>query len=66
VPWLHNNAHDMSAGEPPALGAQLMLLMNAGYFTRLAFPGNSGPISAPMPAVRALIASQTPAADPGD
>jgi len=59
-------AHDMSAGEPPALGPQPMLLVNAGYFTRLAFPGNSGPIAAPMPAVRTLTTWQTPAADPGD
>jgi hypothetical protein len=38
-----------------------MLLMDGSYFTRLVFPGNSGPIAALMPAVRALIASQLPA-----
>jgi hypothetical protein len=37
-----------------------MLLMDGGYFTRLAFPGNTGPIAALMPAVRALIAAQLP------
>ena len=57
---LRKLAHDMGARDPEALGDQLMLLMDGGYFTRLAFPGNSGPIAALMPAVRALIASQLP------
>ncbi|MEA3172652.1 MAG: hypothetical protein QOF42_63, partial [Gammaproteobacteria bacterium] len=33
----------------------LMLLMDGGYFSRLVFPGNSGPISAVLITVRALI-----------
>jgi AcrR family transcriptional regulator len=57
---LRKMAHDMGARDPEALGDQLMLLMDGGYFTRLAFPGNTGPIAALMPAVRALIASQLP------
>jgi hypothetical protein len=32
-----------------------MLLLDGGYFTRLVFPLGSGPISAALPAVRALI-----------
>jgi AcrR family transcriptional regulator len=58
---LRKMARDMGARDPDALGDQLMLLMDGGYFTRLAFPGNTGPIAALMPAVRALIASQLPA-----
>jgi AcrR family transcriptional regulator len=57
---LRKMAREMGARDPDALGDQLMLLMDGGYFTRLAFPGNSGPIAALMPAVRALIASQLP------
>jgi hypothetical protein len=37
------------------LGDALMLLMEGGYFTRLVFPGNSGPISTVLTTVRALI-----------
>jgi AcrR family transcriptional regulator len=57
---LREMARAMGARDPHALGDQLMLLMDGGYFTRLAFPGNTGPIAALMPAVRALIASQLP------
>jgi hypothetical protein len=39
-----------------------MLLLDGGYFaSRLMFEGNTGPVAALMPAVRALIASQLPA-----
>jgi AcrR family transcriptional regulator len=58
---LRKMAHEMAARDPDALGDALMLLMDGAYFTRLVFPGNSGPIAALMPAVRALIASQLPA-----
>jgi AcrR family transcriptional regulator len=57
---LRKMARATGARDPDALGDQLMLLMDGGYFTRLAFPGNTGPIAALMPAVRALIASQLP------
>jgi AcrR family transcriptional regulator len=63
---LRKLAHDMGARDPDALGDALMLLMDGSYFTRLVFPGNSGPIAALMPAVRALIASQLAAANPRD
>ena len=58
---LRKMAHELGARDPEALGDALMLLMDGSYFTRLVFPGNSGPIAALMPAVRALIASQMPA-----
>jgi len=35
-----------------------MLLMDGSYFTRLVFPGDSGPVSAVMSAVQALIEAQ--------
>ena len=37
-----------------------MLLLDGGYFTRLIFPLGSGPISAALPAVRALIDAHVP------
>jgi hypothetical protein len=37
-----------------------MLLMDGSYFTRLVFPGDSGPVSSLLSAVRALIDSQLP------
>jgi len=37
-----------------------MLLLDGGYFTRLIFPLGSGPISAALPAVRALIDAHLP------
>jgi AcrR family transcriptional regulator len=58
---LRKLSHELGARDPDALGDGLMLLMDGSYFTRLVFPGNSGPIAALMPAVRALIASQLPA-----
>jgi AcrR family transcriptional regulator len=58
---LRKMAHELGARDPEGLGDALMLLMDGSYFTRLVFPGNSGPIAALMPAVRALIASQLPA-----
>jgi AcrR family transcriptional regulator len=63
---LRKMAHEMGARDPDALGDALMLLMDGSYFTRLVFPGNSGPIASLMPAVRALIASQLPPASARD
>jgi AcrR family transcriptional regulator len=48
-------AHATGARNADSLGDSLMLLMDGGYFTRLVFPGNSGPISAVLTTVRALI-----------
>ena len=39
-------------------GDALMLLMDGSYFTRLVFPGASGPVSSLMSAVHALIEAQ--------
>jgi len=52
---LHDMAGAMGARSPERLGDALMLLLDGGYFTRLIFPLGSGPISAALPAVRALI-----------
>lgn len=52
---LHGLAREMGARDPEALGDALMLLLDGGHFTRLVFPLDSGPISAALPAVRALI-----------
>jgi AcrR family transcriptional regulator len=63
---LRNMAQELGARDPEALGDALMLLMDGSYFTRLVFPGTSGPIAALMPAVRTLIASQLPAGSARD
>jgi AcrR family transcriptional regulator len=52
---LHTLAHAMGAHDAQSLGDALMLLLDGGYFTRLIFPLGSGPISAALPAVRALM-----------
>jgi hypothetical protein len=52
---LHAMAKAMGARDADNLGDALMLLLDGGYFTRLIFPLGSGPISAALPAVRALI-----------
>jgi AcrR family transcriptional regulator len=52
---LHAMARALGARQPETLGDALMLLLEGGYFTRLIFPGGSGPIGASLPAVRALI-----------
>jgi AcrR family transcriptional regulator len=48
-------AHATGARDADSLGDALMLLMEGGYFTRLVFPGNSGPIATVLTTVRALI-----------
>ena len=57
---LHTLAHAMGAHNAESLGDALMLLLDGGYFTRLIFPQGSGPISAALPAVRALIEAHLP------
>ncbi len=57
---LHDMASAMGVRDPERLGDALMLLLDGGYFTRLIFPLGSGPISAALPAVRALIDAHLP------
>lgn len=57
-------AHTMGARDAENLGDALMLLLDGGYFTRLIFPLGSGPISAALPAVRALIDAHLPRKHP--
>jgi AcrR family transcriptional regulator len=53
-------AQAVGARDAARLGDSLMLLLDGGYFTRLIFPLGSGPISAALPAVRALIDAHLP------
>jgi AcrR family transcriptional regulator len=57
---LHSMAREMGARDAEVLGDALMLLLDGGYFTRLIFPLGSGPISAALSAVRALINAHLP------
>jgi AcrR family transcriptional regulator len=57
---LHGLAQATGARRAESLGDALMLLLDGGYFTRLVFPLGSGPISAALPAVRALIDAHLP------
>jgi AcrR family transcriptional regulator len=52
---LRGFAREMGAHDPDALGDALMLLMEGGYYTRLTYPGNSGPVAAIGKAARVLI-----------
>src|SRR6202171_3198590 len=52
---LQGMARAMGARDAEGLGDALMLLLDGGYFTRLVSPLGSGPISAALPAARALI-----------
>lgn len=52
---MRNLARAANARDPEQLGDALLLLMEGAYFTRLAFPCVNGPMSALMPAVRALL-----------
>jgi AcrR family transcriptional regulator len=56
---LRKLARDAGAREPEALGDALMLLMEGGYYTRLTFPQNSGPVAGIAKAVRALVDAHT-------
>jgi len=51
---LRKLARDAGAREPDSLGDALMLLMEGGYYSRLTFPHNSGPIAAITKAARTL------------
>ena len=51
-------SRQMGARDADALGDSLMLLMDGSYFTRLVFPGDSGPVASLLGAVRALIDAQ--------
>ena len=52
---LRKLAREAGAREPDTLGDALMLLMEGGYYTRLTFPHNSGPIAAITKAARTLL-----------
>ena len=52
---LRKLAREIGARDPEALGDALMLLMEGGYYTRLTFPQNSGPVAAIAKAARTLI-----------
>ncbi len=54
---LRKLAREMGAREADALGDGLMLLMEGGYYTRLTFPCNTGPVTAIVKAARTLIDS---------
>ena len=54
---LRKLAREIGARDPETLGDALMLLMEGGYYTRLTFPHNSGPIAAINKAARSLIES---------
>ena len=57
---LHAMSRAVGARNAETLGDSLMLLMDGGHFTRLIFPRGSGPISAALSAVRALIDAHLP------
>jgi AcrR family transcriptional regulator len=52
---LRKLARETGARAPDVLGDALMLLMEGGYYTRLTFPNNSGPVAAIAKAARALV-----------
>jgi AcrR family transcriptional regulator len=52
---LRKLAREMGAKEPDVLGDALMLLMEGSFYTRLTFPGNTGPVAAITKAARTLI-----------
>lgn len=52
---LRKLAREIGAREPDVLGDSLMLLMEGGYYTRLTFAQNSGPVASITKAARCLI-----------
>ncbi|HZP64802.1 MAG TPA: TetR/AcrR family transcriptional regulator [Rudaea sp.] len=55
---LRKLAREAGAREPEALGDALMLLMEGGYYTRLTFPHNTGPVAVIAKTARMLIDAQ--------
>ena len=56
---LRKLAREVGARDSESLGDALMLLMEGGYYTRLTFPQNSGPVAAIAKAARTLIDAHT-------
>jgi AcrR family transcriptional regulator len=56
---LRKLSKDVGARDADVLGDSLMLLMEGGYYTRLTYPQNSGPVAAITKAANALIESHT-------
>ena len=56
---LRKLSKDAGARDANALGDSLMLLLEGGYYTRLTYDQNSGPIAAIAKAARALIEAYT-------
>jgi AcrR family transcriptional regulator len=52
---LRKLAREAGAKEADVLGDALMLLMEGGYYSRLTFPQNSGPVAAIAKTARALL-----------
>jgi AcrR family transcriptional regulator len=56
---LRKLSREVGARDPELLGDALMLLMEGGYYTRLTYPQNSGPVAAIAKTARVLIDAQT-------
>jgi AcrR family transcriptional regulator len=56
---LRKLAKDAGARDPNSLGDSLMLLLEGGYYTRLTYEQNSGPVAAIAKGARALIEGHT-------
>jgi len=54
---LRKLAREMGAKEADVLGDSLMLLIEGSYYSRLTFPGNTGPVTAITKAARVLVAA---------
>jgi len=54
---LRKLAREAGARDPETLGDALMLIMEGGYYTRLTFPQNSGPVASIVKAARALVSA---------
>ena len=56
---LRKLSREVGARDPEQLGDALMLLMEGGYYTRLTYPQNTGPVAAIAKTARVLIDAQT-------
>jgi len=56
---LRKLSRETGARDPELLGDALMLLMEGGYYTRLTYPQNTGPVAAIAKTARVLIDGQT-------